>query len=93
MKSSLVSVEIKEDYLVHLQFSDGLEGEVNFSDYVGKGVFSKWLDYNQFRKAKMGDDGELVWDGDLDFCPDSLYMKITGQKPEEYFQKLAREHA
>ncbi len=54
MKSSLESVKIKENYVVHLQFSDGLEGEVDFSDYAGKGVFSKWLDYQQFRKLVLG---------------------------------------
>ena len=48
---------------------------------------------NQFRKTSIGEDGELVWDGGLDFCPDSLYMKITGQSPEDYFGKFAVEHA
>jgi len=93
MKSTLESVEIKEDYVAHLRFSDGLEGDVDFTEYVGRGVFSKWLDYSQFRKAWIGNDGELVWEGNLDFCPDSLYMKITGQSPEDYFGKFAVEHA
>ena len=93
MKTTLESVEIGENYIARLRFSDGLEGDVDFSGYAGKGVFNKWLDYSEFSKASIGEDGELVWEGGLDFCPDSLYMKITGQSPEEYFGKLAIGHA
>ncbi len=41
MKSSLESVKIKENYIARLRFSDGLEGDVDFSGYVGKGVFNE----------------------------------------------------
>ncbi len=30
----------------------------------------------------FGDGGELVWDDPLDFCPDSLWLQVTGQGPE-----------
>jgi hypothetical protein len=93
MKASLTKVKVKDNYLVHLTFLDGLEGDVDFSEYVGKGVFSKWLDYQHFRTAEIGAYGELVWDGELDFCPDSLYMKVSGQSPAEFFQKTTEQHA
>ena len=32
--------------------------------------------------ARIGDGGELMWDRQLDFCPDSLWLLVTGQKPE-----------
>jgi len=93
MKTSLTRVEVKENYVVHLTFSDGLQGEVDFSEYVGKCVFSKWTDYKHFKTARIGEFGELIWDGDLDFCPDSLYMKVSGQNPEAYFQRPTEQHA
>lgn len=93
MKASLTRIEVKDDYQVHLEFSDGLKGDLDFSEYVGVGVFSKWLDYNHFKTARIGEFGELVWDGELDFCPDSLYMKLSGQSPDEFFQKPAEQHA
>ena len=93
MKASLKKAEVKEGYLVHLTFSDGLEGEVDFSEYVGKGVFKKWVDYDHFKSARIGEFGELIWDGELDFCPDSLYMKVSGQSSEEFFEKTAKQHA
>jgi hypothetical protein len=93
MKASLINVEVKENYLIHLTFSDGLEGDVDLSEHVGKGVFSKWSDYQHFRAARIGEFGELVWDGELDFCPDSLYMEVSGQSPEVYFQKPTEQHA
>jgi hypothetical protein len=35
-----------------------------------------------FRKARTGDSGELIWNDQIDFCPDSLWLQVTGQKPE-----------
>ncbi len=85
MKTKIVKAEVKTDYRVYLEFSDGVCGDVDFSEYVGKGVFKKWEDYKNFLSCTIDEWGALVWEGDLDFCPDALYMKITQLKPEEYF--------
>lgn len=39
-------IEVKplENYRIQVEFSDGVEGIVDLSDLVGKGVFSAWLD-------------------------------------------------
>jgi hypothetical protein len=55
---------------------------------VGKGVFALWNDYGEFCKVQIGSSGELVWGDQLDLCPDALYMKITGERPEETFPGL-----
>ena len=83
----------QENYIVHVTFSDGVSGVLDFSEYVGKGVFSQWREYDKFQAVRIGEFGELVWDDDLDFCADSLYLKVTGQKPEEYFKSRAGQHA
>ncbi len=43
----LKPVEIKplKDYRVWVKYSDGAEGILDLSGYVGKGVFSAWSDY------------------------------------------------
>ena len=58
------------------------------SHLVGKGVFSSWNDYNTFQDVKIGSSGELVWSDQIDIFPDSLYLKITNQKPEILFPNL-----
>jgi hypothetical protein len=40
--------------------------------------------------VQIGPNGELVWGDQIDFCPDALYLEITGRKPEELFPKLGR---
>lgn len=93
MKTKLTHVSVKENYMLFLRFSDGVEGCLDFSQYVGKGVFSKWNDYTYFLKAHVGNWGQLEWDDDIDFCPDSLHLKITGKSPEQLFKDPSLLHA
>ena len=89
----IARVEVLEDYRVDLSFADGARGVVDLSDLVGRGVFAVWKDYAEFRKVWIGDTGELIWPGEIDLCPDALYLKATGQKPEEVFPALQHELA
>ena len=76
------------NYQLWVRFSDGLEGTVDLSEFVGDGVFSAWEDYREFEKVRIGPSGELVWGEEMDVCPDAIYLKITGKKPEDIFPKL-----
>jgi hypothetical protein len=78
----IVTIKVLDGYRVWLRFSDGAEGAVDFSQKPRTGVYSSWNDYDRFRQARIGDYGELVWDDQLDFCPDSLWLQVTGQRPE-----------
>jgi Protein of unknown function (DUF2442) len=71
-----------DNYRVWLRFNDGVEGEADFSSKPRTGVYAGWASYDYFRQARIGDSGELVWDDQLDFCPDSLWLQVTGQKHE-----------
>jgi hypothetical protein len=61
---------------------------VDLSDLVGKGVFTLWRDPHIFEQVQIGSFGELVWLDKIDLCPDSLYLKVTGKKPEDVFPTL-----
>lgn len=93
IKPKLSSIRIAGDYSVELNYSDGASGILDFSDYVGKGVFKKWQEKEKFKLAHIGEDGQLEWDQDIDFCPDALYLKITGKKPQDIFQNLNPDYA
>ena len=84
-------VKTLPNYRLWLRYSDGIEGEVDVSYLLGKGVFSKWQEPGEFEKVTIGSSGELVWGDNLDLCPDTLYMRITGKKPEDLFPMLRRE--
>ena len=82
-----------EGYKLELKFADGIHGVVDVSYLVGQGVFALWNDFEAFRKVRIGTSGELIWNDQVDLCPDSLYMKITGKRPEDVFPNLKREMA
>jgi hypothetical protein len=84
----IVACKVMENYRVWLRFDDGVEGEVDFSAKPRTGVFSPWNDYAFFRRASIGEFGTLEWPGELDFCPDALWLQVTGKKPEDLFPRL-----
>jgi hypothetical protein len=84
----IINFNVLQNYQVKLKFDDGQQGIADLSHLVGKGVFSSWNDYNTFQNVKIGSSGELVWSDQIDICPDSLYLKITNQKPEDLFPNL-----
>ena len=78
----ITAIKVLENFRVRLHFNDGVEGEVDFSSKPRTGVFAFWSSYENFRKARIGDSGELLWNDQLDFCPDSLWLQVTGENPE-----------
>ena len=79
----ITAFKVLESYRVWLRFDDGAEGEVDFSHKPHTGVYMPWRDYDYFRCAHLGECGELRWDDQLDFCPDALWLQVTGRKPED----------
>ncbi len=84
----LVEIKVLPNYKLWLCYSDGNQGEVDLSHLAGKGVFELWNDYENFKKAYIGKNGQVVWSDEIDMCSDSLYMRLTGKTPEEVFPNL-----
>lgn len=91
--NKITHVKALEKYRLELTFGDGTHGVVDLSDLAGSGVFALWNDYAQFRQVRIGDTGELVWSDQVDLCPDSLYLRLTGKTPEDIFPSLQHELA
>ena len=72
-------------YRLWLRYQDGTEGEVDLSRLAGRGVFAAWEHEGVFDQVKLGHHGHLEWPGDLDLCPDALYLALTGKPPEDIF--------
>lgn len=64
---------------------------VDLSDLVGKGVFELWQDIGHFAEFRIGPAGELAWSNQIDLCPDALYLRVTGKRPEDLFPLLENE--
>jgi len=88
----IVNVKVLPGYGLSLEFDDGVAGIVDLSEAVGKGVFAAWRDPLFFERVSIGSAGELLWGDQIDLCPDSLYLRVTGKTPEDLFPAL-RDHA
>jgi hypothetical protein len=65
-------------YRLSIRFEDGVEGEVDLTDLVGKGVFSAWTDPVEFAKVSIDPQTHTVtWPGGIDLCPESLYQDVA----------------
>ena len=74
-----IKIEPLSDYRLRVRYADGVEGIIDLSDQVGRGVFAPLRDEGFFRKVQIGDRGQIAWSGDLEICPDSVYLEITGK--------------
>ena len=72
-------------YRIWLRYEDGTEGEIDLSDLAGRGVFAAWDNPGVFAEVRLGSHGAIEWPGDLDLCPDALYLRLTGKRSEEVF--------
>jgi hypothetical protein len=86
-----VEVRALPKYKIWIKYSDGNQGEVDLSEFVGRGVFKLWEDYSFFQKISLGSSGEIMWNDQIDLCPDSIYMKLTGKTVVQLFPQLSVE--
>ena len=83
-----IEVKALPNYRIWVRYADGIEGEVDLSRLAGRGVFSLWRDYTEFQKVHLGPAGAIAWNEEVELCPDSIYLELTGKTPEEVFPNL-----
>ncbi len=91
-----IAVKALPGYRLWIRYSDSVEGTLNLSGLVGKGVFVVWENEQEFEKVHIGPGGEISWGEEIEMCPDALYLRITGKRPEDLFprlRELVQQHA
>ncbi|KAB2641726.1 MAG: DUF2442 domain-containing protein [Verrucomicrobia bacterium] len=84
----LSEISPRDGYRLFLRYDDGACGEVDLSGYAGRGVFAAWLQPGVFEQVTLAEAGHPQWPGEIDLCPDALYMLLTGKSPEAVFPTL-----
>lgn len=84
----VVDVAPRSGFQMWVQFDDGMSGNIELHDLAGRGVFKNWADRRVFESMRISDVGAVAWPGDVDLCPDALYLRLTGQQPEDLFPAL-----
>ena len=78
--NEVVKIKYKTDYVYHIEFDDGLSGDVDFKEYIAKGpIFKPLKDLRLFKKATIA-GGTIFWPNEADVSPETLYEKISNRQ-------------
>ncbi len=76
-RAKLIACKALPNYRVWIQFDDGLEGEVDLSYLVGKGIFASFKDLKFFSNVYIDPvSNTLAWNNEIDLDPYVLREKI-----------------
>jgi len=78
----------RSGYHLELEFDNGERGVVDLSSFAGRGVFAAWDTPGVFEQVTISEEGAVQWPGDIDMCPDALYLRMTGRSAEDIFPSL-----
>jgi hypothetical protein len=73
----LISATHVHDYVIHLRFADGTEGDIDLSGELDGEIFHPLQDPAYFCQFRLDADlHTLVWPNGADFAPEFLYERI-----------------
>ena len=73
----VVSVQTKPEYVLVLEFDDGVQGEISIEDRLFGPMFEPLKDPVFFAQVSVDAFGTICWPNEADLAPDVLYQKIT----------------
>ena len=82
-------VEPRPNYRIWLQYDDGVSGEIDLSHLPKLGLFQALQNRTLFEQVHITKSGAIGWTPDLELCPDSLYIKLTGIPLQEFLPQAA----
>ena len=73
----VTEAEYVRDYIVHVRFADGVEGDIDLENELEGEVFEPLKDPAYFRKLAVHPElHTLTWPNGADFAPEFLYEKV-----------------
>ena len=68
----VISVKPLENYLLEIEFADGLRKVVDIRPFIGEGISAVLKDKSYFHQVMLEDGGGIAWPNGYDFCPNFL---------------------
>ena len=91
----VVEVRALEGFRIWVRLSNGVQGELDLTEYADKPWFQPWQDRSVFENVWISPGGgHIIWgddpeEFDMGFCIIWLYVELTG-RPWEEFESEAR---
>jgi hypothetical protein len=77
MIPKVIDAKYVRDFVIHLRFADGVEGDVNLQNELEGEIFTPLKDASCFRQFTVNKDFcTLSWPNGADFAPEFLYSKL-----------------
>jgi hypothetical protein len=73
----VTDVRHSDGHRLWLRFSDGVEGHVDFTDWLDGPVFEPLRDPALFRQVRLEPPYTIAWPNGADFAPEALYERLT----------------
>jgi hypothetical protein len=69
-------VEALPGYRLHVEFSDGMSGEIDLANRLFGSVFEPLKDPSRFAEVRVDEFGAVCWPNGADLAPDALYASL-----------------
>jgi len=80
------TVKALEGFSIRVTFDDGVDGVIDLSELVEKGIFRCLLDKSEFDKVFISGNA-IAWSGELEIDADNIYAEILNQDPSQFLHK------
>jgi hypothetical protein len=87
----VISVLPKDNYVLHLEFDDGVSGDISIKDRLFGSMFEPLKDVGFFNQVSIDSFGSICWPNDADLDTDVLYYKVAPEKKsrEEHIKLMS----
>ncbi|MDB5526428.1 MAG: hypothetical protein JWM58_4191 [Rhizobium sp.] len=73
----IIRVQARPNYVLAVEFDDGVTGELSLADRLFGPMFEPLKDPDYFAKATIDAYGAVCWPNEADVAPDAIYRKIV----------------